>query len=178
MRMRVTLRGFKDRDADDLVTFAGTTSRPGQRLIVSEAVCRGWIMCTADVRKAFLKGITYEELARLTGEPMREANFELPGRAVAMLNTLPGYETFDPRTEVLHMLKPGTGCKDAPRCWSIRFTKVTNDIFGCRPLHHDDQLVVRHDKNDQLDCMATKHVDDAKIAAEEHTIKAFIKQTH
>ena len=38
IRMRLTLRGFKDRDAEDLTTFAGTSSRLSQRLVVSEAV--------------------------------------------------------------------------------------------------------------------------------------------
>ena len=63
IRMRMTLRGLKDKEAEGLVTYAGASSRPSQRLIASEAVIRGWPLTTIDVRKAFLKGLTYKELA-------------------------------------------------------------------------------------------------------------------
>ena len=51
IRMRLTLRGFKDREADQILTFAGTSSRTSQKLLVSEAVVRGWPTVTLDVRK-------------------------------------------------------------------------------------------------------------------------------
>ena len=114
--MRMTLRGFKDRDADSLETFAGTCGRMAQRLVTSEAVCRGWTLTSIDVRKAFLKGVTYAELAKTTNEPERQVCFELGDDAVEVLQQLPGYHDYDPDEEVLEMLKPGTGCKDAPRC--------------------------------------------------------------
>ena len=119
IRMRLTLRGFKDNQAEDLETYAATSSRLSQRIVVSEAAVRGWRMSAMDVKKAFLKGITYEDLAKRTGETLRRVEFELSPDAVAILRTCKGYENFDPRTEVLTMLRPGTGCKDAPRCWSI-----------------------------------------------------------
>ena len=31
-----------------------------------------WPILTADISKAFLQGVTYEELRELTGEPLRE----------------------------------------------------------------------------------------------------------
>ena len=58
IRMRMTLRGFKDRDAELLETFAGTCSRMSQRIVTSESVCRGWKLTAIDVRKAFLKGVS------------------------------------------------------------------------------------------------------------------------
>ena len=67
---------IKDREADQILTFAGTSSRTSQKLLVSEAVVRGWPTVTLDVRKAFLKGVTYKQLAEATGEPEREVNFE------------------------------------------------------------------------------------------------------
>ena len=82
-------------------------------------------MITVDVRKAFLKGITYDELAKETGEPRREVNFEVTAEVAAVLRTIPGYENFDHRTEVLSCDRPGTGSKDAPRAWSMRLSKVT-----------------------------------------------------
>ena len=58
-------------------------------------------MCTTDVNKAFLQGATYEELAELTGERMREVNFYLPASSVHILKRVPGFEGFSPQTEVL-----------------------------------------------------------------------------
>ena len=81
IRMRLTLRGFKDRDANDILTYAGTSSRLSQKLLVSEAVNRGWKIVALDVSKAFLKGVSYQELAKATGEPQREVNFELSNDA-------------------------------------------------------------------------------------------------
>ena len=72
IRMRMTLRGFKDLDAEHLDTYAGTSSRSSQRLVTSEAVIRGWALATIDVRKAFLKGVSYEELAQSTSTPTME----------------------------------------------------------------------------------------------------------
>ena len=77
-------------------------------------------MAALDIKKAFLKGISYQELAETTSERAREVNFELTGEAAAMLRLCPGYESFDPQREVLHCDKPGTGCGDAPRCFSIK----------------------------------------------------------
>ena len=119
IRMRLTLRGFKDKGADYILTFAGTSSRTSQKLIVSEAVIRGWPIVTLDVRKAFLKGVSYKQLAEATGEPERDVNFELDAQGLAALRQCKGFEDFDPQFEILHCDKPGTGCKDAPRAFSI-----------------------------------------------------------
>ena len=42
-------------------------------------------MAAIDIRKAFLKGVSYDELARETGEPRRGVNFELTEEAAAVL---------------------------------------------------------------------------------------------
>ena len=60
IRMRLALRGFKDVDTDAITTYAGTPSRLSQRGIVSEAGVRGWISDALDVKKAFLKGVSYK----------------------------------------------------------------------------------------------------------------------
>ena len=49
-------------------------------------------MTTLDVKKAFLKGVTYEELAELTGEAKREANFEVSAETAEILRTILGFE--------------------------------------------------------------------------------------
>ena len=174
IRMRMTLRGFKDQEADGLITFAGTSTRNSQRLVVSEAAIRGWPVTTLDVKKAFLKGISYDELARITGEPRREVNFELDAESVAVLKTIKGYEDFNPSLEVLHMLKPGTGCKDAPRCFSMQLSKATDETFGAKPTTYDPQLIVRH-RNRALNFIGTKHVDDIKVGCQPHVLQEFIQ---
>ena len=144
-----------------------------QRIVTSDAVCRGLSLATIDVRKAFLKGITYAELAATTNEPAREVNFELKPESVAILRRFLGYEDFDMNSEVLHMTKPGTGCKDAPRCFAIKLAQATNQVFGARPSTTDEQLIIRH-RGGQLDFLAGKHVDDIKIACAPATLKEFI----
>ena len=42
IRCRLTVRGFKDRDAQNLDSYAGTSRRYSQRLVCSEAAHRGW----------------------------------------------------------------------------------------------------------------------------------------
>ena len=86
VRMRMTLRGFKDLDAGWMQTFAGTSSRIGQRLVASEAAIRGWHMVALDVKKAFLKGITYKQLAEVTGEPERDVCFNTLLRLMVSTN--------------------------------------------------------------------------------------------
>ena len=79
---RLCLRGFKDLDAKGLESYAGTASRFTQRILVSEAVIRKWDLCTTDISKDFLQGVTYEEFAEATGEPLREINFTFQATAM------------------------------------------------------------------------------------------------
>ena len=119
IRARLAVRGFKDSECGDIDRYAGTSTRCSQKLIVSEAVRNGWPICSADISKAFLQGVTYEQLVAMTGEPMREVNFYLPANNIPLLRQLPGFENFNPQTEVLHCDKPGTGLVDAPRAFSL-----------------------------------------------------------
>ena len=97
IRARLTVRGFKDSERNDIDRYAGTSTRCSQKLIVSEAVRNHWPICTADISKAFLQGVTYEQLAQMTGEPMREVNFYLPASNIPLLRQPPGFENFDPQ---------------------------------------------------------------------------------
>jgi hypothetical protein len=93
--------------------------------LVSEAVLRGWDLITTDISKAFLQGVTYDELAKLTGERPREVNFYLPASNIPVLRKVKGFENFNPATEVLHCDKPGTGLVDAPRVFSLKLSSIT-----------------------------------------------------
>ena len=81
-----------------------------------------------DISLAFLKGVSYEELSKATGEPRREVNLELDADSIQMLRTIPGFEDFNPQTEVLLYDRPGRVCKDAPRAWNIQLSKATNAV--------------------------------------------------
>ena len=84
IRSRLTVRGFKDNQKDDVARYAGTRTRGGQKALVSEGVRNGWPICTLDISVAFLKGVTYEELSQMTGEPLREVNFYLPASSIPL----------------------------------------------------------------------------------------------
>ena len=140
---------------------------------MSEAVLRGWDIATTDISKAFLQGVTYEELAQLTGEKQREVNFYLPAADVPLLRKVPGFEDFDPTTEVLHCDKPGTGLVDAPRAFSLKLSRVTTGKCRLVPSKVDPELCCRYD-NGRLVCMMTKHVDDLKIAGEPAVVKEIL----
>eukprot|EP00974_Lingulodinium_polyedra_P133439 11225596-Lingulodinium_polyedra.AAC.1 len=70
-------------------------------MMVSEAVRQHWPICTTDISKACLQGVTYEELAKETGQPQREVDFYLPASNIPHPQQLPGFEDFDPQKEVL-----------------------------------------------------------------------------
>ena len=54
IRARLTVRGFKDSGKHDVDRYAGTSSRSSQKVVVSEAVARGWDSLSADISMAFL----------------------------------------------------------------------------------------------------------------------------
>ena len=175
IRARLTVRGFKDRDRADIDRYSGTSTRSSQKLIVSEAVRNRWPICTADISKAFLQGVTYKELAEITGDPVREVNFYLPANNIALLKQLPGFEDFDPTQEVLHCDKPGTGLVDAPRAFSIKLRDVTEKKCYMQPSLIDNELCMRHEGG-QLTALMTKHVDDLKTTGEPERVKQILTE--
>ena len=189
IRCRMALRGFRDMDAGALETFAGTAKRSSQRILSSEAACHppgngddDWVYVAVDVEKAFLQGMTYEEMHE-QGEPAREVNFTLPPGSAAILRQVPGYETFNEHTECLHCIKPGTGCKDAPRAFSMKLARVTRSAeCNTKPTRWDPELEVKHETAgghatgvSQLVMMLSKHVDDLKIAGQRKHVTKLIQ---
>ena len=175
---RLTVRGFRDVDKGHVATYAGTSQRYSQRIIVSEAVLCGWDLATTDISKAFLQGVTYQELSELIGERMREVNFSLPSYNIPQLQQVPGYTDFDPNSEVLHCDKPGTGSVDAPRCFSLKLSKVTVNC-GLTASNIDLELCYYHETRNgkvELVAMMTKHVDDLKCAGERPVVIRILKE--
>ena len=177
VRMRLALRGFKDIQADELEAFAATASRQSQRILCSELACRPhWKFVSLDVNKAFLQGMTYKEIHDLTGEAEREVHFTLPPEAAAHLRKLEGYHDFDERREVLKCVKPGTGCKDAPRAFSLKLAKCTRSSkVQLKPSMFDSELELKH-VNEELVLMVAKHVDDLKVAGDPREVDNLIQQ--
>ena len=96
-------------------------------------------------------------------------NFYLPGPSQHLLQRIPGFEGFNPSTEILHNDKPGTGLVDAPRAFSYKLAQVTSRECDLQPTTVDAELVVKHD-NGNLVAIMSKHVDDLKIAARKEVI--------
>ena len=161
IRARLTLRGFKETGADEQSNFSATASKWSQRLIISEIVQRGWHIASTDISKAFLQGVSYDEIASETGQPIRDVSFEVCPKTAHVVKQLPGFQDFSPGLEVLHCLKPGTGCRDAPRAFSIQLRKATRS-FGLVSSLVDSELEYLWVEGD-LKLIVLKHVDDLKI---------------
>ena len=164
IRMRMVLRGFMDLEAFSLDTFSGTAKRTSQRILASEAAChKDWILASLDIDKAFLKGFTYKELAEATGERERVVCFKLPPGSATFLRKFPGFEDFDETIHCLQCIKPGTGTKDAPRAFSLKLRKTTQQI-GLKSTSYDPEFEIKKD------LLTAKHVDDINMAGTEAAI--------
>lgn len=171
IKARLTVQGFKDRQQVD--NYAGTTSRWGQRLILIIAAQMKWSLHSADVSEAFLRGLSFEEVAKEPGETMRACELQLPPGCTPMLRELKGMEHFNEVTEVLRMLKPGYGLKDAPRLWNKALKRVLAKV-GLQATCADKELYVKH-HNGVLILILSTHVDDLKFCGKEDECKALIK---
>ena len=161
------MRGFKD-GCLYMETFAGTATRWAQRVVNSVAATEpSFCLFSFDVSKAFAKGMSFEELAELTGQEVRRVEFKLQAVDVPIIRRIPGFETFDPETEVLSMLKSIYGLKDAPRAWRKKLDQVLQS-FGMRPSTADAQIYLLHgpgvkaNGRRELKLILSTHVDDLK----------------
>ena len=142
-------------------------------MLASEVANRRWNIVSADISKAFLQGVTYKELAEITGEPLRDVNFYLPPSSVAVLKQIEGYTNFDPATEVLHSLKPSTGSVDAPRCFHLKLAQITRGKCNLVPTRTDEELLILH-RGGRLVAILAIHVDDLKLCGEPKVITEIV----
>eukprot|EP00973_Karenia_brevis_P055080 7657795-Karenia_brevis.AAC.1 len=61
-KARLAACGFKDAQAQDVKTFAGTASRWGRRIVNAVAAQRAWTLFNADISQAFLRGMSFEQI--------------------------------------------------------------------------------------------------------------------
>ena len=156
---RMTVRGFKDYAGEDLNTYAGTASRWGQWIVNAvTAQEEELVLFSFDVSLAFAKGLSFEELAELTGEHLRVVQFEVSHADAQILRKIPGYASFDPSKEVLLMKKAVYGLKDAPRAWRKKLHGLLAS-FGLASLYADPQLYAAHNDG-RCQMILSAHVDD------------------
>lgn len=78
VKCRLIVIGFND-TFKDLDTYAGTTSRSGQRLVNAAAAENPeFILSSFDVSQAFAKGVAFRRLSALTGTEVRKIEFDVP----------------------------------------------------------------------------------------------------
>ena len=144
IKCRLTARGFKDK-MQELETYAGTTSRYGQRIVNAIAAeHEDFVLFSFDVSQAFAKGMTFKELSELTGTELREVQFDIPQADVDILKAIKGFEGYDPRSEILYMIKPIYGLKDAPRAWRKKLHQVLIGWLQTRQLYAEPELYCTH----------------------------------
>ena len=173
IKARLTARGYKDMQANDVNTYAGTATRYGQRLVNVMAVQRQWTLFSADIGQAFLRGMTFEQIGKLEGEIKREVQLTLPPGCIPVLQQIQGYEDFDPNREVLAMLRGGFGLKDAPRLWQLMLQQALERAGG-RSLVSEPKLYV-FEFQGQLQMIMSSHVDDLKGAGDDNTRSRVLK---
>ena len=171
IKSRLVAQGFLDRQ--ETSNFAGTTTRWGQRLLIIVSVQFGWAIWSADISEAFLRGLTFAELKEENQGVLRQVEISVPPGAEHLLRLLPGYEDFNPETEVLFLRKPGFGLKDAPRLWLLALKRVLLKL-GARPTNVDPQLYTIHG-GDRLQLLLSIHVDDIKITGEPEMMDKLVK---
>ena len=62
-----------------------------------------------DISAAFLKGMTYTSIAKLTGGPLRSIQFDFQPKDAWLLRQLPGMEDYDNNLEILDLVKKQCG---------------------------------------------------------------------
>eukprot|EP00975_Prorocentrum_lima_P018271 3849816-Prorocentrum_lima.AAC.1 len=58
-----------------------------------------------DISATFLKGMTFEEIAKETGGQLRSVQFDFPAADVWIRRNLPGMATYDNVRDILYLLK-------------------------------------------------------------------------
>ena len=82
IKARLTARGFKDLQAfsDNVTTCSGTTTKWARRMVNQHAAQFQYELFSMHISAAFLKGMTYDKIAEITGEPLRSVQFDFHTR--------------------------------------------------------------------------------------------------
>ena len=143
-------------------------------MVCSTAVNHGWKIQIADVKTAFLQGMTFEEIAQITGEPVRQVQISPPKGSWPFLQAFPCMKGCGESTHVLGLAKPVYGLKDAPRAWRIKLDIILKQL-SAQPMKCDPSLYMWFDKQGKLTCLASTHVDDLKLCGDLPVVDFIIK---
>lgn len=141
---------------------------------MSIAVQMQWSLWSADISEAFLRGLSFEQLHLEEGEELRKVELALPTGSEHLIRTIEGYHDFDPTSEILILLKPGFGLRDAPRLWLLALKGVLASI-GAVPTKIDPQLFFIH-RGGKLRVVLSIHIDDIKLSGETEVMNEVISK--
>ena len=88
-----------------------------------------YTLFSMDISAAFLKGMTYKEIARVTGDHLRSVHFDFPAKDAWLLRQLPGMKGYGNNLEILDLVKAMWGLKDAPRAFGMRLKVTLRDCY-------------------------------------------------
>ena len=177
IKARLTARGFKDLqiDEDKVATYSGTANRVSQRIINCQAAQTKTVLFSFDIGAAFLRGVTFQEMAKRTGTPLRSVQFDFPPKDVHILRKLPGMADFNHVLEVLDFLKSMWGLNDAPRLFGItRDDSLTK--AGLRKTSADSHFWCKHNEKGEWELSLSTHIDDLKGCGSDKAREALRKQ--
>ena len=121
VKARLVIRGFLDKQQSNLDTSSFTARRTSQRLVVSVVVQHGWELFSWDISNAFLQGLTFDEIAKSSDEPLREVCLDPPPDVYNLLRELgPQYKGVRKLCNFLKLFKGAYGLKNAPKLWKRR----------------------------------------------------------
>jgi hypothetical protein len=173
VKSRLTIRGFEDLSAGS-ENYAGTATRWSQRVIISVAIQKSWRIFITDVSTAFLRSMTFEQMAKEKGTQPREVSFVPPVGSETYFRELKGMSNYDPVKHVLRLLKPVYGLKDAPAAWKKQLNRVLS-LAGGRQLLTDKCLWAWFSGTGTLVLLLSTHVDDLKGTGEPETTEKVLK---
>ena len=167
---------------DTVATHSGTASKWGHIFVNQHAAQAGNKLFSMDISAAFLKGMTFQQIAEITGEKLRSVQFDFPPADAWILQTLPGMEGYDHYTEVLDLVKALWGLKDAPRAFGLRLKQtllqagyvqgVMDQQIWRKFIQKSNQDANKHGMDEQafgcnIASVLTTHIDDLKGSSTE-----------
>eukprot|EP00975_Prorocentrum_lima_P030600 6419426-Prorocentrum_lima.AAC.1 len=63
---------------EHIETYSGTATKWAQRAVNAFAAQTGYTLSSMDISAAFLKGMTFKEIAKETGDTLRSVQFDFP----------------------------------------------------------------------------------------------------
>ena len=81
-----------------------------------------------------VRGMSFEEIAKETGQPLREVCMDLPADVYTLLHEYPKFKGCDKLIHFLRLLKGAYGLKDAPKLWRRRLEKALKTLGGVQSM--------------------------------------------